>query len=132
MNLAWQGGSGGPYRDDLMKNIPKHLVAKYFTLENGDYWVKKEIKEKAVFKRHNLLADKFETGFDLIACRNVTIYFTEEAKEKLNQRFYESLRENGILFVGATDFMINAAKLGFSKSGSGFYQKRSSASLAKV
>jgi chemotaxis protein methyltransferase CheR len=123
---------GGPYRDDLMKNIPKHLVDKYFTQENGDYWAKKEIRDKAVFKRHNLLADKFETGFDLIACRNVTIYFTEEAKEKLNQRFFESLRENGVLFVGATEFMINAAKLGFGKFGSCFYQKKNSASLAKV
>ncbi len=131
ISLARASG-GGPYKDDLLKNVPKQLVAKYFTQDNGDYWVKKEIKEKAVFRRHNLLADKFETGFDLIVCRNVTIYFTEEAKEKLNQRFYESLRENGVLFVGATEFMINAQKIGFGKFGSCFYQKRNSASLAKV
>jgi chemotaxis protein methyltransferase CheR len=131
LSLA-RAAAGGPYRDDLIKNVPKHLVSKYFTLDNGDYWVKKEIREKAHFKRHNLLADKFETGFDLIACRNVTIYFTEEAKEKLNQRFFESLREDGVLFVGATEFMIDATKLGFGKFGSCFYQKKNSASLAKV
>ena len=131
LSLA-RAAAGGPYRDDLLKNVPKHLLAKYFTQDNGDYWVKKEIKDRAVFRRHNLLADKFETGFDLIACRNVTIYFTEEAKEKLNQRFYESLKEDGVLFVGATEFMINAIKLGFGKMGSCFYQKKNSASLARV
>jgi chemotaxis protein methyltransferase CheR len=122
---------GGPYREDILKNMPKHLVTKYFALREGDYWVCKEIKEKAVFKKHNLLCDSFDKGFNLIVCRNVTIYFTEEAKEKLNQRFYESLKDNGVLFVGATEFMMNAAKTGYSKMGTCFYLKNTAAFLAR-
>jgi chemotaxis protein methyltransferase CheR len=115
--------AGGPFREDMLKNMPKHLVAKYFTAQNGDFWVQKEVQEKVNFKKHNLLADPFEKGFNLIVCRNVTIYFTEEAKEKLNQRFYDSLKENGILFVGATEFMVNSVKIGYSKLGTCFYSK---------
>ena len=122
---------GGPYREDILKNMPKYLIAKYFTVQEGDYWVHKEIKEKAVFRKHNLLSDPFEKGFNLIVCRNVTIYFTEEAKEKLNQRFYESLRDNGVLFLGATEFMVNAAKTGYSKLGTCFYLKSPAAFLAR-
>lgn len=114
---------GGPYRDDMLKSMPRQFVAKYFTGENGNYMVRKEVKDKAVFKKHNLLADPFEKGFNLIVCRNVTIYFTEDAKDKLNQHFFYSLKDNGILFVGATEFMVNAMKIGFSKLGTCFYVK---------
>lgn len=123
--------AGGPFKEDMLKNMPKHLVAKYFTAQNGDYWVQKEIQEKVVFKKHNLLADPFERGFNLIVCRNVTIYFTEEAKEKLNQRFFDSLKDNGVLFVGATEFMVNAVKIGYSKLGTCFYLKSIAALSAR-
>jgi chemotaxis protein methyltransferase CheR len=123
--------AGGPYKIDMLKSLPKELITKYFIPDKDDYWVKKEIKEKATFKRHNLLADTFEKGFNLIACRNVTIYFTDEAKEKLNNRFFESLKDNGILFVGATEFIMNSNKLGFRKFGTCFYRKESN-SLSKL
>jgi len=130
MSLA-KARAGGPFREDMLKNMPKHLVVKYFTAQNGEYWVQKEVQDKAVFKKHNLLADPFEKGFDLIVCRNVTIYFTEDAKEKLNQRFFDSLKDNGILFVGATEFMVNAIKIGYSKLGTCFYLKSSAALPAR-
>lgn len=117
--------AGGPYKEDFLKSLPKHYLTKYFSFDRDkdEYWIIREIKDRATFKKHNLLADPFEKGFDLIACRNVTIYFTEEAKDMLNRRFYESLKENGILFVGATEFMMNALKCGYRKLGTCFYQK---------
>ena len=124
--------AGGPYREDMIKSMPKQLIAKYFTVQDGEYWVKQEVKDKAVFKKHNLLADPFEKGFNLIVCRNVTIYFTEEAKDMLNHRFYDSLKENGMLFVGATEFMVNAMKTGFSKLGTCFYLKTTATSAEKI
>jgi chemotaxis protein methyltransferase CheR len=117
--------AGGPYRGDTLKSVPQHWIPRYFDVDGENYWVRHEIREKTVFKRHNLLADPFEQGFHFIICRNVTIYFTEEAKEKLNQRFHESLKENGVLFVGATEFMTNAVKNGYKKLGTCFYQKSS-------
>jgi len=115
--------SGGPYREDFVKNMPKYYLSRFLTCKDGEHWVKDELKQNTTFRRHNLLSDPFEKGFDLIVCRNVTIYFTEEAKEKLNQRFYESLKSNGVLFIGATEFIMNPNKAGFNKIGTSFYQK---------
>jgi chemotaxis protein methyltransferase CheR len=55
------------------------------------------------FKRHNLLADPYEGPYELIICRNVLIYFTEEAKDQLYQKFSSALKKDGILFVGSTE-----------------------------
>ena len=63
------------------------------------------------------------SGFDLVICRNVTIYFTEEAKWELNTKFFNSLIEGGVLFIGSTEVMLEASKIGFSTMGVSFYQK---------
>ena len=82
-----------------------------------------EIKSMIEFKRHNLLQDKFETGFDLILCRNVVIYFTDEAKEQLYRHFFEALKPGGILFVGATESILNFRKMGYTSFQPFFYQR---------
>ena len=114
----------GEYTDNELKSMDKARLAKYFTkTPAGTYLVKPEIKSAVEFKRHNLLKDKFETGFDLILCRNVVIYFTEEAKDQLYGHFFESLKPGGILFVGATEAILNFRKLGYTSFQPFFYQK---------
>ncbi len=82
-----------------------------------------KMKQRIEFRQQNLLCDEFEQGFDLIICRNVTIYFTEEAKRELNQRFYHSLKDGGVLFIGGTEVMLDATSVGFKGLGVSFYQK---------
>jgi chemotaxis protein methyltransferase CheR len=118
-----KASSGGPYSSDSIRNIPKELLAKYFSFTDNKYWLKDSIKGMVKFKRHNLLLDTFEHGFDLICCRNVTIYFTQETKNRLNQQFADALNDDGILFIGATEFMINPQDVGLTKLGSCFYRK---------
>jgi chemotaxis protein methyltransferase CheR len=76
------------------------------------------------FRRHDLLREPFGAGFDLIACRNVAIYFTEEAKARLYQRFAKALRPGGILFVGATEAISGARSVGLEPGQPGFYTRR--------
>ena len=118
-----KASAGGPYNSESIRNIPKEILSKFFTFTDNKYWLKDSIKNMVRFQRHNLLLDKFEKGFDLICCRNVTIYFTQETKNMLNRRFYESLNDRGILFIGATEFMMTPQDSGFSKLGSCFYRK---------
>jgi chemotaxis protein methyltransferase CheR len=59
----------------------------------------------------------------LIVCRNVVIYFTEEAKAALYQRFYEALRPGGVLFVGGTEVISRSTEIGFRSYGISFYQR---------
>ena len=56
--------------------MPERRSRYFDRVEGGKFAVKDEIKRCIEFKRHNLLKDSFETGFDLILCRNVVILLT--------------------------------------------------------
>lgn len=114
----------GVYTENELKSMTPERRNRYFDrVEGGKFAVKDEIKRCIEFKRHNLLKDPFETGFDLILCRNVVIYFTEEAKDQLYANFFRSLKPGGILFVGATEAILNFRSLGYTSFQPFFYQK---------
>ena len=75
---------------------------------------------------------EFEIGFDLVVCRNVTIYFTDEAKNELNRKFYRSLKDGGVLFIGGTEIMLGADGIGFKKLDTCFYQKSMTSISARL
>ena len=79
---------------------------------------------------HNLLTAPPTQGFDLILCRNVVIYFTDDAKAVLYDHLVNSLRPGGILFVGGTEMVASAHQLGLSSIGPSFYRKAEVASTA--
>ncbi|QGG47880.1 CheR family methyltransferase [Heliorestis convoluta] len=114
----------GLYSAKSLANIPEPLVKKYFIKQGeGFYQVKDDLKRHIKFQQQNLLKDSFETNFDLILCRNVVIYFTEETKTILYKRFHQSLRKGGILFTGSTEQIFQARELGLTTAATFFYQK---------
>jgi chemotaxis protein methyltransferase CheR len=115
----------GIYHQRSLQFVPQEFVDKYFTkLENNMYAVNEEVKKCVVFKKHNLLEDAFEHDFDLIVCRNVIIYFTEQAKDVLYRKFSDALKPGGILFVGSTEQIFNPQSFGFATYDTFFYQKQ--------
>jgi SAM-dependent methyltransferase len=71
----------------------------------------------------HLLADRFDQGFDLIMCRNVVIYFNDDAKDLLYERFVQSLKPGGVLFVGSTERIYKAKEIGLETPWPFFYRK---------
>jgi len=116
--------AGGPYRSNEVRNVPTQLLREYFDVIDDSYHVKDKIRQRVDFRKHDLLRDPYESGFDLIVCRNVTIYFTEEAKVRLNQQFCQSMSPGGILFVGGTEAIAHARELGLTTLGHCFYRKQ--------
>lgn len=114
---------GRDYREQDVRNVPPQWLKKYFSLNGDRYAVSEAIRRRPVFRKHNLLNDAFEENFDLVLCRNVVIYFTNEAKEKLFYRFSCCLRPGGILFVGATEIIQNASLLGLESIRPSFYRR---------
>ncbi|MCL4294679.1 MAG: protein-glutamate O-methyltransferase CheR [Anaerolineae bacterium] len=121
--LAW-AQAGGPYLSEEVANVPSLWLRRYFILRDNGYFVADTLRRRITFGEHNLLADPFEQGFDLIICRNVVIYFTAEAKDQIYLRFHQSLRPGGILFVGGTEIISQAAEMGFETAGISFYRRR--------
>ncbi|HBF77101.1 MAG TPA: chemotaxis protein CheR [Clostridiaceae bacterium] len=113
----------GIYTKNDVKNVDDYLIKKYFTVDGEKYIIKDEIKNRVTFKRHDLILDKYETGFDLIVCRNVVIYFTQEAKNKIFQKFYQAMKPGALLFIGATENIYNYREIGFEKASTFIYRK---------
>ena len=97
----------GLYNEKSIASVPDDLKKKYFTKVGSSYQISDEIKKRVEFKKHDLLKDPYPSGCNLIVCRNVVIYFTEEAKDGLYRRFFTSLKSNGVLFVGGTEAILN-------------------------
>ena len=129
--------AGGPYSDEEVAKAPQPLLDRYFRHYSGDardddscsaraagYYVIENLRRKVTFRYQNLLADRFESGFDLIVCRNVVIYFTAEVKDRLYKRFYDALRPGGVLFVGGTEIVTKASTLRLETAGISFYRRK--------
>lgn len=115
----------GLYSRKSILNVPEEYKKKYFEQVGEDsYQISDEIKRRVTFKEHNLLRDYYPTGCHLIVCRNVLIYFTEEAKFQIYEKFSKSLVKGGILFIGSTEQVIDYKELGFKRLSSFFYEKQ--------
>lgn len=113
----------GLYNEKSLENLPKGFKEKYFNKIQNSYQISDEIKKCVEYKKMDLLKDRFPTNIDLITCRNVMIYFTEEAKELLYSKFHNSLNDNGILFVGSTEQIIMPEKQNLKPVRTFFYKK---------
>lgn len=113
----------GFYTERSLKDVPQDVLMKFFIKEPNGYRIKDEIKKTVTFRQQNLLSDPFDNNFDLIVCRNVMIYFTEEAKDRLYHKFSVALKSGGVLFVGSTEQIFNPAKYGFVTEDTFFYRK---------
>ncbi|MGF7050042.1 chemotaxis protein methyltransferase CheR [Paenibacillus sp. DS2015] len=121
---ALEKAKQGLYVERSLKDVPKDVAARYFSQEGAMFKVSESLKKAVQFKKQNLLLDKFDTSYDLIICRNVMIYFTEEAKSKLYQKFADSLRPGGYLFVGSTEQIFSPAQYGLESTETFFYRKK--------
>ena len=122
-DVLTQAKAGGPYPPNEVQNVPKGLLQKYFTAEKRGYMIAEEVRREVLFRKHNLLSDGFQIGFDVILCRNVIIYFSDEAKATLFSRFRTALKPKGVLFIGGTEALLPANSQGFEQIATNFYRK---------
>lgn len=113
----------GIYIERQLREMPLNYKEKYFKVEDKLFYVDSVIKKNIKFKKQDLLVDKFDNNFDLIICRNVMIYFTEEAKQLLFKKISAALNSGGVLFVGSTEQVFNSNLYNLNMIDNFFYQK---------
>jgi chemotaxis protein methyltransferase CheR len=113
----------GVYSAKSLVGLPKNYLNEYFNANGDTYQIKDSVKKCVEFKHHNLLNDPYPKDLDLIVCRNVLIYFTEEAKTDIYYKFNASLKPNGVLFVGSTEQIIMSSKFNLKSLKTFFYIK---------
>lgn len=112
----------GIYLEKDVKNLSPARRSRFLTQVGDRFQAKPELRARVRFERQNLLSDRFPTDVDLILCRNVVIYFTEEAKDQLYRRFHASLKPEGVLFVGGTESLLRAREFGYVSLAPFFYR----------
>lgn len=113
----------GLYNEKSIVSVPEDLKKKYFSKVGNSYQISDAVKKRVEFKEHDLLKDAYPMGCHLIVCRNVVIYFTEEAKDEIYAKFHKALVPGGQLFIGSTEQIMNYRELGFDRNKSFFFEK---------
>lgn len=113
----------GLYTEKSLQEVPQKYKDNYFIKQGEFYKIKNEVKNCVKFMKHDLLKDSYPRDNDLIVCRNVMIYFTEAAKEKMYVKFNHALKKGGVLFVGSTEQIIMCNKYKFNPIRTFFYKK---------
>ncbi len=105
----------GIYNLRSVKNLPKHILRKYFKrLSNDRYEIIDDLKEAIDFTQLNLFDYKENKKYryiDVIFCRNMLIYFDDESRLKAAQIFYDSLNPGGFIFLGHSESMSRICSL---------------------
>jgi len=93
----------GFYADTRIDGIPPNYLAKYFTKVDGGYHICSDIQSKIKFDYHNLKNESGQHGFDVVFCRNVIIYFDEQAQTAVIKRFWDAMASKSFLFIGHSE-----------------------------
>lgn len=91
----------------ISRGLSPEMRGRYFT-ESGPVWaISDKVKKMITYKKINLTEPFHHLGrHDLIVCRNILIYFSNERKKQILERVAELLRPGGFLFLGASEPII--------------------------
>lgn len=95
----------GIYPADMIKDVPLSWRNQYFKpVDKDSFQIVDKLRREVEFKTLNLMGNfKFVNKFQLIFCRNVMIYFDQETRQKLVNKFYDVLEPGGYLFIGHSE-----------------------------
>lgn len=99
------------YSNVDVQHIADERLQNYFVKSNGQYHVKKVIRDMCVFAVHNFVKDAPFAKIDLISCRNVLTYFNPFLQNKALTSFHYALKDKGILFLGKSETVVHAQGL---------------------
>jgi chemotaxis protein methyltransferase CheR len=105
--------AAGTYTLDRLKGVEQQRLARWFEPdEQGQhYTVNNELKSLITFKQLNLLgAWPVKGPFDVIFCRNVTIYFDKDTQRELFERMADVQEPGGWLFIGHSENLFNVTE----------------------
>jgi chemotaxis protein methyltransferase CheR len=95
------------YPDRSLTSLSPEAVRRWFESVPGGHRPVSQVRDLCHFHYHNLIKEQYlpavMTGWDVVFCRNVTIYFRIESTKRVVDRFYEALNPGGYLFIGHSE-----------------------------
>lgn len=93
----------GVYSGRSITSVNEKQLAVHFTSVDGRYQIKPRLRKIVNFAQMNLASPVYLGRMDLIFCMNVLIYFSDERRRALVQRFFDALEPGGYLFLGHSE-----------------------------
>ena len=92
---------------EVQRGLPIQMLVKHFT-QVGELWqLNADIRAMVQHRQLNLLQDFSHLGtFDVIFCRNVLIYFDQDAKAAIFDRLAKAIEPDGVLTLGAAESVV--------------------------
>lgn len=103
----------GEYSGLTLRNTKPEILSKYFQKTGDSYRIKPEVKGMIKFCHLNLNEERkvsMMTNFDIVFCRNVMIYFSDEVKKRLVRGFYNALKPGGFFYIGHSETLHGISK----------------------
>jgi chemotaxis protein methyltransferase CheR len=103
----------GEYSGITLRNVKPEILGRFYTKTGDMYQVNPEVRALVKFSHMNLNDPRKMTvvsGRDVIFCRNVMIYFSEEVKRQLVRGFYNALTPGGYFYIGHSETLHGISK----------------------
>lgn len=97
-------------RLSIVRGLSDTRLRNFFEPQPNDKWmVKAQVKNRINYRPLNLKDSYVPLGkFDIVFCRNVLIYFSQDLKMDIIRRIHGTLKPGGYLFLGASEGLTNA------------------------
>jgi chemotaxis protein methyltransferase CheR len=93
----------GIYSGRSIASVSAKQLGTHFSPAEMGHQIKPRLKKMITFAQMNLTSSVYMGRMDMIFCMNVLIYFTEERRRAMVQRFYDALEPGGYLFLGHSE-----------------------------
>ena len=93
----------GVYPRASLQHLDKRILTRYFKNEGDSYRISKSIRDRIIFAQQDIINDPPFCQLDVIACRNLLIYFKPGLQARLIHMFHYALNPGGILFLGKSE-----------------------------
>ncbi len=107
--------------------VSKRLTAQHFQQHNKEWELSFDVRSMVTFRQANLVASDFlrdESAFDMILCRNLMIYLTEDARRIAFANLKRLLAPSGLLYFGHSECRVG------TQAGLNSWNKRFPAAFA--
>lgn len=95
------------YPAKALAGLPQNVVQRWFETVKGGQRPVQRVRDTVNFSYHNLVKEPYPlvllNNWDVIFCRNVTIYFKFASTRRVVDNFFESLNPGGYLFIGHSE-----------------------------
>jgi two-component system, chemotaxis family, CheB/CheR fusion protein len=99
------------YSERETRGLPEANRERYFDLVNGRYVFTPDLRRSVIFGRNDLTSDAPISRIDILLCRNTLMYLNAETQTRVVSRLGFALRQNGVLFIGKAEMLLNHASV---------------------